>query len=151
MRWLFLLLLVLNVFYYIWHQQEAPLRAKDVTPLSLYRGSQQDIHLLSETADALVRRDLGKPGEAQKTCVYLGGFVRPELARQLEQRLAASGVVSRSAALNSPNVPEGGGFWVQVSQESVGKVNEALLQNLSKEFNELKHKIMPCEGVAPAG
>ena len=38
MRWLFLLLLVLNVFYYIWHQQEAPLRAKDVTPLSLYRG-----------------------------------------------------------------------------------------------------------------
>jgi len=32
MRWLFLLLLVLNVFYYVWHQQEAPLRAKDVTP-----------------------------------------------------------------------------------------------------------------------
>jgi hypothetical protein len=51
MRWLFLLLLVLNVFYYIWHQQEAPLRAKDVTPLSLYRGSQQDIRLLSETTD----------------------------------------------------------------------------------------------------
>lgn len=49
MRWLFLLLLVLNVFYYVWHQQEAPLRAKDVTPLSLYRGSQQDIRLLSET------------------------------------------------------------------------------------------------------
>lgn len=51
MRWLFLLLLVLNVFYYIWHQQEAPLRAKDVTPLSLYRG-QQDIRLLSETPDS---------------------------------------------------------------------------------------------------
>lgn len=43
MRWLFLLLLVLNVFYYIWHQQEAPLRAKDVTPLALYRGSQQEM------------------------------------------------------------------------------------------------------------
>lgn len=49
MRWLFLLLLVLNAFYYVWHQQEAPLRAKDVTPLSLYRGSQQDIRLLSES------------------------------------------------------------------------------------------------------
>ena len=58
MRWLFLLLLVLNVFYYIWHQQEAPLRAKDVTPLSLYRGSQQDIRLLSEATD--VARDKGK-------------------------------------------------------------------------------------------
>jgi len=148
MRWLFLLLLVLNVFYYVWHQQEAPLRAKDVTPLSLYRGSQQDIHLLSETADALVRRDSGKSAEAQKTCVYLGGFARPEIAKQLEQRLAVLGVGARSASLGSP---EGGGFWVQVLPDGAGKVNEALLQNLSKEFNELKHKIMPCEGVAPAG
>ncbi|ROM68729.1 hypothetical protein BK653_16340 [Pseudomonas brassicacearum] len=148
MRWLFLLLLVLNVFYYVWHQQEAPLRAKDVTPLSLYRGSQQDIHLLSETADALVRRDSGKSAEAQKTCVYLGGFARPEIAKQLEQRLAVLGVGARPASLGSP---EGGGFWVQVPPDSAGKVNEALLQNLSKEFNELKHKIMPCEGVAPAG
>lgn len=92
MRWLFLLLLVLNVFYYIWHQQEAPLRAKDVTPLSLYRGSQQDIHLLSETADALVRRDSAKSAEALKTCVYLGGFARPELARQLEQQIGRAHV-----------------------------------------------------------
>src|SRR3546814_5487663 len=70
-------------------------------------------------------------------------------SRQLEQRLAALGVVARSAALSSPNLPEGGGFWVLVSPDSVGKVNEMLLQNLSREFNELKHKIMPCEGVAP--
>ncbi|MCI0997930.1 hypothetical protein HNO91_28405 [Pseudomonas corrugata] len=147
MRWLFLLLLVLNAFYYVWHQQEAPLRAKDVTPLSLYRGSQQDIHLLSETADALVRRDSGKPGEAQKTCVYLGGFTRPEMNRQLEQKLAALGVVARATASGAPEA----GFWVQVSPESTGKVNETFLQNLSKEFNELKHKIMPCEGVAPSG
>lgn len=53
MRWLFLLLLVLNAFYYVWHQQEAPLRAKDVTPLSLYRGPQQDIRLLSESSDSV--------------------------------------------------------------------------------------------------
>lgn len=151
MRWLFLLLLVLNVFYYIWHQQEAPLRAKDVTPLSLYRGSQQDIHLLSETADALVRRDSAKSAEAPKTCVYLGGFARPELARQLEQRLAALGVVGRSVVSSAQNLPEEGGFWVQVPQDGAGKVSETLLQNLSKEFNELKHKIMPCEGVAPVG
>ncbi|KGU84130.1 hypothetical protein E3Z27_25485 [Pseudomonas mediterranea] len=147
MRWLFLLLLVLNAFYYVWHQQEAPLRAKDVTPLSLYRGSQQDIHLLSETADALVRRDSGKPGEAQKTCIHLGGFARSEINRQLEQKLAALGVVSRATAAGSLET----GFWVQVSPESAGKVNETFIQNLSKEFNELKHKIMPCEGVAPAG
>lgn len=151
MRWLFLLLLVLNGFYYIWHQQEVPLRAKDVTPLSLYRGSQQDIHLLSETADALVRREPGKSSEGQKNCNYLGGFVRPELARQLEQRLASSGVAGRTVTFSSPASPESGGLWVQVPPDSAAKMNEALLQNLSKEFNELKHKIMPCEGVAPAG
>src|SRR3546814_4335035 len=47
-------------------------------------------------------------------------------SRQLEQRLAALGVVARSAALSSPNLPEGGGFWVLVSPDSVGKVNEML-------------------------
>ncbi|MBT2338797.1 MULTISPECIES: hypothetical protein [Pseudomonas] len=152
MRWLFLLLLVLNVFYYVWHQQEAPLRAKDVTPLSLYRGSQQDIHLLSETADGLARRDPAHSADAQKvTCVYLGGLTRPEMARQLEQRLAASGIVARTVALSSQNSPELEGFWVQVSPDGGAKVSETLLQNLSKEFNELKRKIMPCEGVAPAG
>lgn len=72
MRWLFLLLLVLNTFYYIWHQQEAPLRAKDVTPLSLYKGSQQDIRLLSEAADAA--RDKGKAIQVDNGCLYLGGF-----------------------------------------------------------------------------
>ena len=151
MRWLFLLLLVLNVFYYVWHQQEAPLRAKDVTPLNLYRGSQQDIHLLSETADALVRRDSGASSDAQKGCLYVGGFTRLEVARQLEQRLAASGVVSRAAPLSSSGSSDAGGFWLQISPDNAGKVSETLLQNLSKEFNELKHKIMPCEGVAPAG
>jgi hypothetical protein len=151
MRWLFLLLLVLNLFYYVWQQQEAPLRAKDVTPLSLYRGSQQDIHLLSETADAPVGRDSGKSAEGRKTCVYLGGFVRPETVGQLEQRLAALGVVARTVSLGSTDVTEAGGFWVQVSPQSTGKINEMFLQNLAKEFNELKHKIMPCEGVAPVG
>ena len=67
MRRLFLLLLVLNVFYYIWHQQEAPLRAKDVTPLSLYRGSQQDIRLLSEATDA--SRDKEKSAVAVNGCL----------------------------------------------------------------------------------
>jgi hypothetical protein len=151
MRWLFLLLLVLNVFYYVWHQQEAPLRAKDVTPLNLYRGSQQDIHLLSETADALVRRAPGTSSDTPKSCVYIGGVPRLEVARQLEQRLAASGVVGRTAPLGSLGSSGAGEFWVQISPDSTGKVNETLLQNLSKEFNELKHKIMPCEGVAPAG
>ena len=77
MRWLFLLLLVLNVFYYVWHQQEAPLKAKEVVSLSLYKGSQQDIQLLSEAQQA----------SPEKGCLYLGGLATPELLESLRQRV----------------------------------------------------------------
>ncbi|QVW22814.1 hypothetical protein KJF94_23645 [Pseudomonas hormoni] len=145
MRWLFLLLLVLNVFYYIWHQQEAPLRAKDVTPLSLYRGSQQDIRLLSETTD--VARDKGKPVQADSNCLYLGGFPRQEAVQPLERRLTGMEIKYQSLA---KDLPEFAGYWVRVAPESRRWLDDVQLQNLSREFNELKHKIMPCEGVAPA-
>ncbi|RON55747.1 hypothetical protein [Pseudomonas frederiksbergensis] len=145
MRWLFLLLLVLNVFYYVWHQQEAPLRAKDVTPLSLYRGSQQDIRLLSEAAD--VARDKGKSLQADTDCLYVGGIARQETAQAIERRLSGMDIKVQPLPKDTP---ESGGFWLRVAPESRRLLDDSKLQNLSKEFNELKHKIMPCEGVAPA-
>ncbi|VVP57849.1 hypothetical protein [Pseudomonas fluorescens] len=145
MRWLFLLLLVLNVFYYIWHQQEAPLRAKDVTPLSLYRGSQQDIRLLSEATDA--SRDKVKSAVAVNGCLYLGGFVRQETVLAAGRRLGEIGVRFQSLPKDSA---ESSGYWVRIAPESQRLLDDLQLINLSKEFNELKHKIMPCEGVAPA-
>jgi hypothetical protein len=144
MRWLFLLLVVLNVFYYVWHQQEAPLRAKDVTPLNLYRGSQQDIRLLSETTD--VARDKGKPLQADGDCLYVGGGARQETVQAIERRL--SGLEIKAQVLPKDAL-EPGGFWLRVTPESRRLLDDSKLQNLSKEFNELKHKIMPCEGVAP--
>ena len=69
MRWLFLLLLVLNVFYYVWHQQEAPLKVKEVAPLSLYKGNQQEIRLLRETGvSAPPRRNAHAAGVRGKRC-----------------------------------------------------------------------------------
>jgi hypothetical protein len=145
MRWLFLLLLVLNVFYYIWHQQEAPLRAKDVTPLSLYRGSQQDIRLLSESTAA--SREKAKPAQSDNSCLYLGGFARQEAAQALERRLSGMEIKFQSLSRGGADAP---GYWVRVAPESRRWLDDLQLQNLSREFNELKHKIMPCEGVAPA-
>ena len=144
MRWLFLLLLVLNGFYYIWHQQEAPLRAKDVTPLSLYRGSQQDIRLLSEASDA--SKDKGKAVATENGCLYLGGYTRQEAAQAVERRL--NGMEVKYQALPKAG-SEAAGYWVRIAPESRRWLDDLQLQNLSKEFNELKHKIMPCEGVAP--
>jgi hypothetical protein len=145
MRWLFLLLLVLNGFYYVWHQQEAPLRAKEVMPLTLYRGSQQDIRLLSESADAVARRDRGKPADVDGSCLYVGGFARQEAARVLEQRLNGLDIKVR---LQSVGLVDSSGYWLRVAPESRHLADDPLLQNLAKEFNELKHKIMPCEGIA---
>ena len=143
MRWLFLLLLVLNGFYYVWHQQEAPLRAKDVTPLNLYRGAQQDIRLLSEASEA-PRDKTRAPAEA--TCLYLGGYVRQDAAQALERRLSGMEVKFQSLPRNGA---EPSGYWVRIAPESRRWLDDLQLINLSKEFNELKHKIMPCEGVAP--
>lgn len=143
MRWLFLLLLVLNVFYYVWHQQEAPLRAKEVTPLTLYKGARQDIRLLSESVGAPARREKGE--SSLEDCLYVGGFAHRDQAQVLEQRLSAQGVDARLALLN---LPEMSGYWLRIAPESRRLVDESRLQNLVKEFNELKHKIMSCEGIA---
>ncbi|MFJ2541118.1 MULTISPECIES: hypothetical protein [unclassified Pseudomonas] len=143
MRWLFLLFLVLNVFYYVWHQQEAPLRAKDVTPLSLYKGPQHDIRLLSESLDAS-RENAGVRFEER--CLYLGGFARQDLVEALGRRLAEMDI----KASPLPDERPATGYWLRISPEGQRLLGADQLQNLSKEFNELKHKIMLCEGVAPA-
>ena len=65
MRWLFLLLMVLNIFYFIWHHQAAPLRIKEVASLSAYKGSKQGIQLINEVDAAKLSVD----GE----CLYLRG------------------------------------------------------------------------------
>ena len=142
MRWLFLLLVVLNVFYYVWHQQEAPLRAKDVTPLNLYRGPQQDIRLLSETGGD------GRKVEAapRQQCLFLGGFSDEDSIARLQQRLVAMKVNAQSV----PKDAAGSGYWLAVAPDGQPLLGDQQLQNLSKEFNGLKHKIMLCEGVAPA-
>ncbi|PRA24727.1 hypothetical protein [Pseudomonas poae] len=145
MRWLFLLLLVLNAFYYIWHQQEAPLRAKDVTPLSLYKGGQQDIRLLSESQGAVARRERARASEVQATCLYIGGFADQHQAQSVEQRLISLDIKVKIQLLSTP---EATGYWLRVDPGSRRLADDLPFENLAKEFNELKHKIMLCEGVA---
>jgi hypothetical protein len=145
MRWLFLLLLMLNAFYYIWHQQEAPLRAKEVLPLSLYRAERQDIHLLSES-DA--SREMGtSQSNAEEKCLYLGGLSSQEEARTVEQRLISLDIQSQFQAL-----PSGGqnSYWLKIAPGSRRLVDQELLVGLVHDFPQLKNKIMLCSGIATA-
>ncbi|RMW19701.1 hypothetical protein ALO98_04683 [Pseudomonas syringae pv. tagetis] len=141
MRWLFLLLLMLNAFYYIWHQQEAPLRAKEVMPLSLHRAPQQDIRLLSES-------DAGRAShDADRRCLYVGGFVRPEDARLVEQRLNSLDIQSQFQPLQTNGATA---YWLKITPESRRLVEAGVISQLSQDFPQIKNQIMLCEGIATA-
>ncbi|MGH8440767.1 MAG: hypothetical protein ACRERW_17210 [Pseudomonas sp.] len=139
MRWLFLLLVVLNGVYYVWHQQEAPLKVKEVAPLSLYKGNQQDIRLLSES------HPVKQVPERGQECLYVGGMSTQEQLDALRQRLlsldvAAIPVVGR--------LGDATGLWLQIAPQSQRLLDKTLLGTLSHDFKDLKHKIMLCRGIA---
>ncbi|MCO6059066.1 SPOR domain-containing protein [Pseudomonas sp. MOB-449] len=113
MRWLFLFLLVLNLFYYVWHQQQAPLRPKEVETLSLYKGGQQDIRLLSESGGSQPRRNVAPSMSAEPAvCLFLGGFEREEQAREVEQRLISLDV---RATVQPVDAAAGTDYWVYLA------------------------------------
>lgn len=136
MRWLFLLLLILNVFYYVWHQQEAPMQAKEVMPLSLYKGGQQDIQLLSESR---------KNAADSRDCLYLGGYATPQPLAMLQQRFTDAKV---PVSISQLKPGQGGGYWLRIGIPGQALPDDAVIQNLSRDINDLKHQIMPCEGIA---
>ena len=143
MRWLFLLLLMLNGLYYVWHQQEAPLRAKEVLPLSLFRAEQRNIHLLSESDGAARQEAAGRDG-----CLYLGGFTRADQARAVEQRLKSLDVQSDPELVEAAETSR---FWIRINPQSRRLVSDTLLKNLAEDFPELKNRIMSCAGIATSG
>lgn len=111
MRWFFLFLLALNVFYYVWHQQQAPLRPKEIAPLSLFHGEQKNIRLLSESSEVPQRRQAEeRPAPAAvSACVFLGSFQSEERARQLVQRLLSLDV---QASVQTVDAAAGVDYWV---------------------------------------
>ncbi|QQE83681.1 hypothetical protein [Pseudomonas putida] len=138
MRWLFLLLLVLNVFYYVWHQQEAPLKAKDVAPLSLYKGNQQEIRLLREAGVAT-------PARRRDECLVVGGLGGRDQIDALRQRLLSLDITALPV---SGQLPGADGLWLKISPESERLLDQTVLATLSNDFKDLKHKIIFCQGIA---
>ncbi|MEB0206295.1 hypothetical protein [Pseudomonas sp. CCC3.1] len=145
MRWLFLLLVVLNIFYFVWHQQEAPLRAKEVVSLSLYKGSKQEIKLLSETRPDLpivhAKRD---DGRENAVCFYLSGLGNAEVLSKTRQSLADAGL---GGELEKVGHSDSGEFAFVVSPLDTAQAAESVLQNLLNEFNELKYEKKQCQGL----
>jgi cell division septation protein DedD len=108
MRWIFLLLIVLNLFYYVWHQQQAPLRPKEVAPQALAQDNKRDIQLLSES-DGPVRREQAAREAAGAVCLFLGGFELESAASAVEQRLISLDIRSRVQSVDAAEEVE---YWV---------------------------------------
>jgi hypothetical protein len=144
MRWFFLALVMLNVFYYVWHQQEAPLRPKEVTPLSMFKGAQQDIRLLSESG---AQSSDSPPRQADNQCLYLGGGIAQNEAKTIEQRLTSLDIRTRFGRRLDDL---GAIYWLKVEPDSRRLVDDVLLGGLKQDFPQLKSKIMSCEGIATA-
>jgi cell division septation protein DedD len=105
---MFLLLLVLNLFYYVWHQQQAPLRAKEVAPLALQQEGKRDIRLLSES-DQQARHESAAVAAPEAVCLFLGGFEQESAAAAVAQRLISLDIRSR---VQSIDAAAGVDYWV---------------------------------------
>lgn len=113
MRWILLLLLLLNAFYYVWHQQQAPLRAKEVAPADAYQTARRDIRLLSEAGASSPRSQAAAPvAEASPeaaVCLFLGSFEEEARAKVVEQRLLSLDI---QADVRSVDAAAGVEYWV---------------------------------------
>lgn len=127
MRWLFLLLMVLNIFYFIWHHQAAPLRVKEVASLSAYKGSKQGIQLINEVDAAKLSVD----GE----CLYLRGSEAEGVDKETLLKLMEK-------ELQVEQVGDGGLFRV-IGPPTVLRGEQKLL-NLMNEFKYLRFEKKPC-------
>lgn len=108
MRWMFLWLVVLNLFYYVWHQQQVPLRVTEIAPLDMAQSGKRDIRLLSESS-APVRREVAAVGEVEAVCLFLGSFEQMSEASAVEQRLLSLDIRSQ---VQSVDAAAGVDYWV---------------------------------------
>lgn len=144
MRWLLLLLVVLNIFYYVWHQQEAPRKVKEIVSLSLYKGSQQDIRLLGESSlPMLAPQDIGQQ-ENQAGCFYLDKSEGEELLSSLSTRLITLGVDGKPY-LSLRDGSQVYAFRIDANRRS--KITEEILQSLFSQIKGLKYEKYGCLGL----
>ena len=94
MRWIFLLLLLVNVGLFVWQHRLAPSAGGELSLIaqSEVAAPPQALHLLSE-----IEKPLAVPARGDTSaelvvprCMVLGGFESIKRARQLEQRLLSS-------------------------------------------------------------
>lgn len=130
MRWLFLLLVMLNLMLGLYHLNKPPTIAS-ITPGASEPARELDIKLLSE-ARALVPRPPVAVQDAENACLYLGGFDEETIALDVQQRLLS---LDLDARVESVDEAAGVDYWVYMPplvsrQASLRQLRELQSRNI---------------------
>lgn len=112
MRWLFLLLLVINIFYFVWNQQQLPGLAQSVSPFTLHSGEKDQIRLISEEVYKRASPSKNARVADATQCLFLGGFEHQADAAALEQRLLSLDIMSN---VHEREAEAGVDYWVYLA------------------------------------
>jgi hypothetical protein len=130
MRWLFLLLVLLNLSYYIHSQHQAPWQQHE-PPVLTGAVSDPGIRLLSESGGPKRRNKL-PVAVADEGCLFLGGFDEESSAAALRQRLLSLDIDTSLQGIDST---AGVDYWVYLPplvsrQASLRQLRELQSRNI---------------------
>lgn len=128
MRWLFILLVTMNLLFYLHQIKQAPSIVRDSAALespTLGIG----IKLLSETESLALREPLRK---VESACLFLGGFDQESIVRAIEQRLLSLDIASQIVPVDEA---AGVDYWVYLPplvsrQASLRQLRELQSRNI---------------------
>lgn len=112
MRWTFMLLVVLNLFYYVWHLQSVTALPKQAESAVLSRALKQNIQLLSERESGLIPVVAPLAPKGRDVCLFIGGNARRDLVEQLQQRVLSLGVAGE---ILEESVSSDTDYWVYLA------------------------------------
>lgn len=112
MRWTFMLLVVLNLFYYVWHLQSVTALPKQAESAVLSRALKQNIQLLSESESGLIPVVAPLAPKGRDVCLFIGGNARRDLVEQLQQRVLSLGVAGE---ILEESVSSDTDYWVYLA------------------------------------
>lgn len=124
MRWLFLLLLLLNVFYFVWQLQPSSSKVVEVDPVTNYRPQQQRLVLFRETPDAARVSQVPIRGEK---CWLLGEFKGQAEAAAMVQQLLSRDI---PAQLHPVTVEAGTDYWLYLPPAASRQASDRQLREL---------------------
>lgn len=131
MRWFFLLLVVLNLLYYVYEKQREPWQPETAVADGPVLLNASGLRLLSESAEPL-QRTVEIDSEPADACFFLGGFDDESMAAALQQRLLSLDI---AASLQGIDATAGVDYWVYLPplvsrQASLRQLRELQSRNI---------------------